>query len=57
MNPSTVYRLCLMISAIDLALATFCAVRGDVHFAFFGALAFIMWAYGMVVHSQIDKGE
>jgi hypothetical protein len=52
---STLYKLCYLLSAIDFMISTILASSGDKHFILFAVLAFVMWVYGMIVKTQVDK--
>jgi hypothetical protein len=55
MSASTIYKVSFALAAIDLWLATICAIAGDVHFVAFMFLAGLMWAHGLYFKNKAEK--
>lgn len=50
-----VYKVSFLLAALDLWIATICAMSGDIHFALFMVLAGLMWAHGLYFKAKADK--
>lgn len=55
MSASTVYRVSFVLAAVDLMVATVCAVNGDAHFVAFMVLAGLMLAHGIYYKNKAEK--
>jgi len=55
MSASTTYRLSFALAAIDLWIATICAIDGDTYFVAFMVLAGLMWAHGIYFKNKAEK--
>lgn len=55
MKRTTMFNLSVAIAAIDVGLATICAMNGDAYFLLFMLLAGLMWINALGLKSRIEK--
>ena len=52
------WKFSFVLAAMDLTIATICAIHGDSHFVIFMVLAGLMWAHGTYFKAKAkQKGE
>jgi len=51
----TVWKISFVLAAMDLTIATICAIHGDDHFIVFMVLAGLMWVHGTYFKAKSEK--
>ena len=51
----TVWKISFVLAAMDLTIATVCAIHGDSHFVAFMLLAGLMWVHGIYYKAKADQ--
>ena len=55
MKAATIAKVSFALAALDLWLATLCAICGDAHFIAFMLLCGLMWTHGLYFKAKAEK--